>query len=112
MEGRFGIGNLDLLFFNGFLQSEVSLQDFQDAEPDILLHSTAEILERFNEKGIKCNIALKALCKKRGLHVEVILFHYFLSLCLQQIFFLLIFIDNTTTYSPANGLIIYHFYTQ
>uniref|UniRef100_A0A1S3BY92 Pentatricopeptide repeat (PPR) superfamily protein n=1 Tax=Cucumis melo TaxID=3656 RepID=A0A1S3BY92_CUCME len=52
------------------VQSEVSLQDFQDAEPDILLHSTEQILERFNEKGIKCNIALKALCKKRGLHVE------------------------------------------
>ncbi|XP_022956048.1 uncharacterized protein At3g49140-like isoform X1 [Cucurbita moschata] len=52
------------------VQSEVSLQDFEDAEPDILLHSTAEIVERFREKGIRCNIALKALCKKKGLHVQ------------------------------------------
>lgn len=77
-----------MLFLNGFLQSEVSLQDFQDAEPDILLHSTTEIIERFSEKGIRCNIALKALCKKRGLHVEVILFHYLCYNVLQQkIFF-------------------------
>lgn len=64
-----------MLVLNGVLQSEVSLQDFEDAEPDILLHSTAEIVERFREKGIRCNVALKALCKKKGLHVQVVLLH-------------------------------------
>ncbi|KAB1227202.1 hypothetical protein CJ030_MR1G022622 [Morella rubra] len=49
---------------------EISLQDFQDAEPDVLAHSTPRIVERFSEKGISCNVALKALCKKKGLNVE------------------------------------------
>jgi hypothetical protein len=53
------------------LQSEITLQDFQDAEPDVLAHSTPAIVERFGEKGISCNVALKALCKKKGLDVEV-----------------------------------------
>lgn len=53
------------------MQSEISLQDFQDAEPDFLVHSTSAIVERFSEKGIQCDVALKALCKKKGLQVEV-----------------------------------------
>ncbi|XP_024022118.1 uncharacterized protein At3g49140 isoform X2 [Morus notabilis] len=52
------------------VQSAISLQDFQDAEPDFLVHSTSAIVERFSEKGIRCDVALKALCKKKGLHVE------------------------------------------
>ncbi|XP_041012642.1 uncharacterized protein At3g49140 isoform X3 [Juglans microcarpa x Juglans regia] len=52
------------------VQSEVSLQDFLDAEPDVLAHSTPAIVERFGEMGISCNVALKALCKKKGLDVE------------------------------------------
>lgn len=51
-------------------QCEIHLQDFLDAEPDILVHSTPAILDRFSEKGIRCNVALKALCKRKGLHVE------------------------------------------
>ncbi|XXG89224.1 hypothetical protein AAC387_Pa12g1278 [Persea americana] len=52
-------------------QSMVSLQDFQEAEPDVLVHSASTILERFTEYGMKCDNALKALCrKKKGLHVE------------------------------------------
>ncbi|KAK3414564.1 uncharacterized protein At3g49140 isoform X2 [Eucalyptus grandis] len=51
-------------------QCEIHLQDFLDAEPDILVHSTSAILDRFSEKGIRCNVALKALCKRKGLHVE------------------------------------------
>ncbi|KAH8489462.1 hypothetical protein H0E87_024909 [Populus deltoides] len=51
-------------------QSVVSLQDFQDAEPDVLAHSTSAILEHFSGKGSRCNVALKALCKRKGLHVE------------------------------------------
>lgn len=57
--------------FPKFLQSAISLQDFQDAEPDVLVHSTSAILERFTENEMRCNVALKALCKKKGLHVEV-----------------------------------------
>ncbi|WZZ66645.1 hypothetical protein YC2023_078015 [Brassica napus] len=40
------------------------------AEPDILVHSTSTIIERFNNRGISSGIALKALCKKKGLHAE------------------------------------------
>lgn len=51
------------------LQFEINLLDFQDAEPDILVHSTPAILERINQRF---DVALKALCKKKGLDVEVI----------------------------------------
>ncbi|XP_043711681.1 uncharacterized protein At3g49140 isoform X2 [Telopea speciosissima] len=52
------------------VQSSISLQHFQDAEPDILVHSVSEIIERFNEKGMKYNAALKSFCRKKGLNVE------------------------------------------
>ncbi|XP_050213029.2 uncharacterized protein At3g49140 isoform X2 [Mercurialis annua] len=52
------------------MQSAISLLDFQDAEPDALVHCTSAILEHFSEMGIRCNAALKALCKKKGIHVE------------------------------------------
>ncbi|XP_009765199.1 uncharacterized protein At3g49140 isoform X2 [Nicotiana sylvestris] len=48
----------------------VNLHDFQDAEPDILVHSTPAIVEWFKQQGIKCKFALKALCRKKGLHAE------------------------------------------
>lgn len=64
------------------MQSAISLQDFQDAEPDFLVHSTSAIVERFSEKGIRCDVALKALCKKKGLHVEVTMILLFLVLYL------------------------------
>ena len=60
-----------LLCFFQILQSVISLQDFQDAEPDFLVHSTSAIVEHFTENGAWCNVALKALCKKKGFHVEV-----------------------------------------
>ncbi|KAL9316006.1 hypothetical protein ACSQ67_017007 [Phaseolus vulgaris] len=47
--------------------SEISVLEFQDAEPDILAHSSSEILERFNRF---CDDDLKALCKKKGLEAE------------------------------------------
>ncbi|KAL2470187.1 Pentatricopeptide repeat (PPR) superfamily protein [Abeliophyllum distichum] len=53
------------------VQSAVGVQDFQYAEPDVLVHSIPSILEQFGERGTRCNFALKALCKKKGLHVEV-----------------------------------------
>jgi len=66
---RLEIMRIELFSVYG-VQSEISLQDFQDAEPDVLAHSTPAIVERFGEKGISCNVALKALCKKKGLDVE------------------------------------------
>ncbi|RYR45635.1 hypothetical protein Ahy_A07g031449 isoform B [Arachis hypogaea] len=50
-----------------YLQSDINLLDFQDAEPDILVHSSLAILEHFNQN---CDDALKALCKKKGLDIE------------------------------------------
>ncbi|XP_057849620.1 uncharacterized protein At3g49140 isoform X2 [Cryptomeria japonica] len=53
-------------------QSTVNVQDFQQAEPDILTHSSSEIIACFNNGSQKAKYALKALCqKKRGLDVEV-----------------------------------------
>lgn len=53
------------------MQSTISLEDFQDAEPDILVHSMSAILKHFNQMETRCDVALKALCKKKGVHVEV-----------------------------------------
>lgn len=53
------------------VQSTISSQDFQDAEPDLLAHFASAIIERFNECGMQCSAALKSLCRKRkGLVVE------------------------------------------
>ncbi|OAY73893.1 Uncharacterized protein ACMD2_01238 [Ananas comosus] len=53
------------------LSSMIDLQEFQDAEPDVLANSASAIIERFNEYGTQCNTALKALCRRRkGLTVE------------------------------------------
>lgn len=57
--------------FSPLFQCEINRDDFLDAEPDFLVNSTSAILERFAQKGIRCDVALKALCKKKGLHVEV-----------------------------------------
>ncbi|CAN6448904.1 unnamed protein product [Victoria cruziana] len=52
-------------------QRGVSLQDFQEAEPDILVHSASAIIDHFNEYGMKCTAALRTLCrKKKGMKVE------------------------------------------
>ncbi|KAI3470121.1 hypothetical protein Pfo_026784 [Paulownia fortunei] len=54
-----------------FLLRSLAVQkDFQYAEPDVLVHSIPSILKRCGETGTRCNVALKALCKKKGLHVE------------------------------------------
>ncbi|KAG6509432.1 hypothetical protein ZIOFF_027422 [Zingiber officinale] len=55
-----------------FLQSTINLQDFQDAEPDLLANSASAIMERISEYGAQSSVALKALCRRRkGLNVEV-----------------------------------------
>ncbi|KAB2032112.1 hypothetical protein ES319_D05G349100v1 [Gossypium barbadense] len=59
-----------IYFAKCLMKSLISLKDFQDAEPDVLVHSTSAILERFSKKGIWCNVALKSLCKKKGLQIE------------------------------------------
>ncbi|XP_042381318.1 uncharacterized protein At3g49140-like isoform X1 [Zingiber officinale] len=53
-------------------QSTINLQDFQDAEPDLLANSASAIMERISEYGAQSSVALKALCRRRkGLNVEV-----------------------------------------
>ncbi|XP_004296717.1 PREDICTED: uncharacterized protein At3g49140 isoform X2 [Fragaria vesca subsp. vesca] len=66
---RLEIMRIELFSVYG-VQSAISLQDFQDAEPDFLINSISDIVERFNERGIRCDVALKALCKRKGLQVE------------------------------------------
>ncbi|XP_028956721.1 uncharacterized protein At3g49140 isoform X3 [Malus sylvestris] len=66
---RLEIMRIELFSVYG-VQSTISLHDFQDAEPDVLVNSTSEIVERFSERGIRCDVALKDLCKRKGLHVE------------------------------------------
>ncbi|XP_058094026.1 uncharacterized protein At3g49140 [Magnolia sinica] len=67
---KLDIINIDLYSVYGD-KSTISVQDFQDAEPDVLVHSASAIVERFSESGMNCNVALKALCrKKKGLNVE------------------------------------------
>ncbi|XP_034685837.1 uncharacterized protein At3g49140 isoform X2 [Vitis riparia] len=66
---RLEIMRIELFSVYG-IQSVISLQDFQDAEPDVLVHSTSAIVEHFTENGTWFNVALKALCKKKGFHVE------------------------------------------
>jgi len=54
-----------------FVKSVVSLQDFQQAEPDILAHSASTIIARINSCGKKTKTALKSLCRKiKGIEVE------------------------------------------
>ncbi|KAF1890300.1 hypothetical protein Lal_00013554 [Lupinus albus] len=45
---------------------DINFEEFQDAEPDILVHSASAIVEDFKDE---CD-TLKALCKKKGLDVE------------------------------------------
>lgn len=60
----------------------INLQDFLDAEPDVLAHSASAIIERINQYGVQCNVALRSLCRRRkGLIVEVcFLLHGFQSI--------------------------------
>uniref|UniRef100_A0A1D1ZD07 Uncharacterized protein At3g49140 n=2 Tax=Anthurium amnicola TaxID=1678845 RepID=A0A1D1ZD07_9ARAE len=52
-------------------QSTITLQDFQDAEPDVLAHTAPAIIRRFNDHGMNCSVALKSLCrKKKRLNIE------------------------------------------
>ncbi|KAG6433372.1 hypothetical protein SASPL_104983 [Salvia splendens] len=67
---RLDIAKIELFSVYG-IQSMIGVQDFQYAEPDILVHSNPSILERFVQTGTRCSVALKALCKKKGLYVEV-----------------------------------------
>ncbi|KAK9058514.1 hypothetical protein SSX86_023356 [Deinandra increscens subsp. villosa] len=52
------------------VQAPINLQDFRDAEPDILVHSVPDIIAQFGDNTMDSNLALKSLCKKNGFHVE------------------------------------------
>ncbi|KAL5991031.1 hypothetical protein ACLOJK_011937 [Asimina triloba] len=55
----------------GRLQAMISLQDFQEAESDVLMHSASDIIKRFSGSSLDCDTALRTLCrKKKGLIVE------------------------------------------
>lgn len=66
---RLEIMRIELFSMYG-VQSAINLQDFRDAEPDILVHSIPEIIAHFGESAMDCNVALRSLCKKNGFHVE------------------------------------------
>ncbi|CAM8918037.1 unnamed protein product [Rhodiola kirilowii] len=66
---RMEIIQIELFSMYG-VQSAVDLEDFLDAEPDVLVHSTSAILDHFFERGQRCSNALKAMCKKKGIYVE------------------------------------------
>lgn len=52
-------------------QSIVSLEDFQHAEPDILVYSASKIIDRVDNGGGKTKRALRSLLwKRKGIHVE------------------------------------------
>ncbi|KAK9141339.1 hypothetical protein Scep_011020 [Stephania cephalantha] len=52
------------------IQAAISLDEFQEAEPDFLAHSASAIIERLSEGETKFNCALKALCRRKGVIVE------------------------------------------
>lgn len=62
------------------------MKDFRDAEADILVHSIHEIVENLNENTMNSNLALRALCKKNGFHVEVIPFFSWIYLSIVIIY--------------------------
>eukprot|EP00252_Welwitschia_mirabilis_P016934 TRINITY_DN37690_c0_g1_i1.p1 TRINITY_DN37690_c0_g1~~TRINITY_DN37690_c0_g1_i1.p1 ORF type:complete len:508 (-),score=110.82 TRINITY_DN37690_c0_g1_i1:123-1646(-) len=52
-------------------QSDVSLEDFQQAEPDILAHSGSNIIARISASGYKAKVALMSLCERvKGIQVQ------------------------------------------
>ncbi|KAI7728675.1 hypothetical protein M8C21_009673, partial [Ambrosia artemisiifolia] len=66
---RLEIMRIELFSVYG-VQAPINLQDFRDAEPDILVHSIPDIIAHFVDHTMDCNLALKSLCKKNGFHVE------------------------------------------
>ncbi|KAI3511645.1 hypothetical protein L1887_18802 [Cichorium endivia] len=66
---RLEIMKIELFSVYG-VQSAINLQDFRDAEADILVHSIPDIVANLSESMMNSNVALRALCKKNGFHVE------------------------------------------
>ncbi|KAJ0627720.1 putative heme oxygenase HugZ-like superfamily [Helianthus annuus] len=66
---RLEIMRIELFSVYG-VQSAINLQDFRDAEPDILVHSIPDIIAHFGDHIMDSNLALKSLCKKNGFYVE------------------------------------------
>lgn len=82
----FGIFDILLQLFYMFVQSAINLQDFRDAEPDILVHSIPDIIAHLGDSTIDCNLALKSLCKKNGFHVEVLTFYMSIMISILLVF--------------------------
>ncbi|KAH7680550.1 FMN-binding split barrel-containing protein [Dioscorea alata] len=54
-------------------QSTVKIQDFRDAQPDVIAHSAANIISRLKAGGEKITEAFKAICwRHKGIKVEEI----------------------------------------
>ncbi|GAB2235565.1 hypothetical protein Drorol1_Dr00025994 [Drosera rotundifolia] len=66
---RLDIVKIDLFSVYG-IQHDVSKDDFLDAVPDALVDSASAIIERLDMRGVDCNAAVKALCKRKGILVE------------------------------------------
>ena len=56
----------------------MKIQDFRDAQPDVIAHSAANIISRLKAGGEKITEAFKALCwRHKGIKVEVMQWHFF-----------------------------------
>lgn len=55
----------------------MKIQDFQDAQPDAIAHSAANIISRLKAGGEKITEAFKAICwTHKGIKVEVMPGHF------------------------------------
>ncbi|CAI0397207.1 unnamed protein product [Linum tenue] len=63
---RFEIISIELFSVYG-TQRPIGYSEYQKAEADVLLNCVSTIIERFNDRGIDVDSALKALCKKKGI---------------------------------------------
>lgn len=55
----------------------MKIQDFQDAQPDVIAHSAANIISRLKAGGEKITEAFKAICwTHKGIKVEVMPGHF------------------------------------
>ncbi|KAL9263737.1 hypothetical protein AKJ16_DCAP09221 [Drosera capensis] len=65
---RLDIVNVDLFSVYGVQAChDVNKDDFLDAVPDALVDSASAIIERLDMRGVDCNAAVKAMCKRKGI---------------------------------------------
>lgn len=104
----FRIGDREFLlitiktFYCSILQAVVDLEDFRNAQPDAIAHSSSKIISRLKAGGEKTTQALKSLCWRcKGIQVEVR--HISVPMKFQSSF------DNVAELSQANS---YGFITE